>query len=136
MPMSAFCKEMIRRGMNQPIMPAPGLLEESRQAKEEAVQLRKELKEKTITVKRLETELFGLKHEIFQHPERDGNLSFSSELIEILQRGKMMLPGEIMKALDIDPKNIDAIQALAGQLHALQDLRLVEERPKGWKWIG
>jgi hypothetical protein len=40
-----------------------------------------------------------------------------------------------MAALNIDPKNIDALKVLAGQLHALQDLKMIEETVKGWKWI-
>ena len=43
---------------------------------------------------------------------------------------------DIMLALNIDSKNIDALKALAGQLHALQDLKLLTETSKGWRWTG
>jgi hypothetical protein len=39
-----------------------------------------------------------------------------------------------MRALGIDPKNIDAIRALAGQLRDLQDLKLITEGNNGWRW--
>jgi hypothetical protein len=41
-----------------------------------------------------------------------------------------------MKQLGIDARNIDAVTILVKQLHALQDLKIVEEGTKGWRWIG
>jgi hypothetical protein len=56
-------------------------------------------------------------------------------LIDLLRDGHVWRSSEIMAALGIDSKNIDALRVLAGQLHALQDLHMIEETAKGWRWI-
>jgi hypothetical protein len=55
--------------------------------------------------------------------------------------GKMLSKdaSQRMQKLDIlylDSKNIDAIKVLACQLHALSDLKMIEETAKGWRWLG
>ena len=128
---------MIRKGVElQNAVPDFQHLKESAQGKEELARLRRELKDKTAMVEKLETEIFTLKHSLFLQPVPSGKGELSSTLVTLLQDGHVWRPNDIMRELDIDPKNIDAIKVLAGQLHALQDLRLVEEGPKGWKWIG
>jgi len=110
--------------------------EELARTKEELSKLRRELKEKNALLEKKESEIFALRHQGFATDRLVGKLEFSNDLIEFLQTGKTYQPNDIMKALGIDAKNIDAIKTLAGQLHALQDLKLVEENQRGWKWIG
>lgn len=132
---SQYAQEMIRLGMAQPTAPRNDP-EESAHAREENSRLRRDLKEKDALLEKMESELFALRHQGFATDRLVGQLDFSNDLIEFLQAGKTYRSNEIMKALGIDAKNIDAIKALAGQLHALQDLKLVEESSRGWKWIG
>jgi hypothetical protein len=137
LPLSHFARELIRKGLEaNEAKPDTNLIHEASQSREEVSQLRRELKEKQALIQKMETELFALKQSGFYAPLLDGDLPPDSALIDLLQDGHVRRSDEIMKALGIDTKNIDAIKALAGQLHALQDLRLVVEGPKGWKWVG
>jgi len=127
-----FCIEMIRRGMEQPAMPCTDLQD----TREELARLNRELKEKNARIEQLETDLFTARHAPFLQPIPEGRGQLSSELVDLLQDGHTWRPDEIMHQLGIDSRNIDAITALAGQLHALQDLKLVVEAKHGWRWIG
>ncbi|MHC1687954.1 MAG: hypothetical protein AB9879_09645 [Methanothrix sp.] len=132
---SQFAQEMIRRGMAQPTTPDTTLIEESTRAREELTKLRHELKDKSAAMEKMETELFALRHSVFANERLAGELAFSHDLVEFLQDGRIRRSDEIMKALQIDSKNIDAIKILSGQLRALRHLKLIEEGPRGWKWI-
>jgi hypothetical protein len=124
---------MVRKGMELPTAPRPDLLQESAQSREEITRLKRELKDATAARQKLETDLFALKGSLFLQPMPKGRGELSSELINLLQDGHVWRSAEIMAALNIDPKNIDAIKVLAGQLHALSDLKMIEETAKGWK---
>jgi hypothetical protein len=128
---SLYAREMIRRGMDLPTAPSTGLQD----SREELALARKELREKDARIKQLETDLFTLKNSLFLQPVVEGRGSLSSELVDLLQDGHTWRPTEIMARLGIDAKNIDAITTLAGQLHALQDLKMVEETTNGWRWF-
>jgi hypothetical protein len=132
MPHAHFALEMIRRGMDMPTTPSAGLQD----TRDELAMARMDLKEKNARIKQLETDLFTLKSSLFSQPSPEGRSSLSSELVELLQDGHTWRPADIMARLGIDAKNIDAITSLAGQLHALQDLKMVEETTNGWRWIG
>ena len=132
MPHAHFALEMIRRGMDMPTTPSAGLQD----AREELARIQKELKEKNARITQLETDLFTARHSLFLQPIPTGRGKLSSDLVDLLQDGHTWRPDEIMRRLGIDPRNIDAITALAGQLHALQDLKLVAEGNNGWRWIG
>ena len=133
---SHFAREMIARGMELQTAPRPDLLQESAQAREELSRLRRSLADSEALRQKLETELFAAKHSLFLQPAPTGQGTLSSALVELLQDGHTWQSHEIMKELGIDPKNIDAIKVLAGQLHALQDLHMVVEGTKGWRWTG
>lgn len=135
-PFSHFAREMILRGMERQTAPQPDLLRETSQDREELSRLRRALKDSAAARQKLETEIFTLRSSLFLQPIPEGQGKLSSELVELLQDGYVWRANDIMQELGIDPKNIDALKVLAGQLHALQDLKLVEEGPKGWRWIG
>jgi hypothetical protein len=135
LPMSHFLREMIRKGMALQMAPRPDLLQESAKFRDEISGLKRELRDATAARQKLETELFALKGSLFLQPTPKGRGSLSSELIDLLQDGHVWRSVEIMAALNIDPKNIDAITVLVGQLHALSDLKMIEETAKGWKWV-
>lgn len=134
---SHYAREMIRTGMQyHGIQPNAEFLKESAQSREALAMARRSLKDSEAARLKLETELFALRGSLFLQPIPEGRGSLSSELVNLLQDGHVWRSGEIMEALGIDPKNIDALKVLAGQLHALQDLRMIEETAKGWKWTG
>jgi hypothetical protein len=43
---------------------------------------------------------------------------------------------ELLRSLNVDVRDIEAMKALLGQLQALRDIGLLEETPMGWKWKG
>lgn len=130
-PYAHFALEMIRRGMDLPSVPSIDLQD----IREELTAARKELREKDARIKRLETDLFTAKNSLLLQTIPEGRGSLSTELVELLQDGHTWRPAEIMARLGIDAKNIDAITVLAGQLRTLQDFKMIEEKPNGWKWI-
>jgi hypothetical protein len=115
--------------------PRPELLREAAQFREALAMARRSLKDSEAARLKLETELFALKGSLFLQPVPEGRGSLSSELVELLRDGRVWRSVEIMAALGIDSKNIDALKVLAGQLHALSDLKMIEETATGWKWI-
>ena len=133
---SHFMREMIRKGMEFSQEPDLSPLIESQKDREEVARLTRELKDKAAYIEKLETEIFNLKHSLFLQPIPTGVGERSVELVELLQDGRVWRTDDIMLALNIDSKNIDALKALAGQLHALQDLKLLTETSKGWRWTG
>ena len=131
-PYSSFCVEMIRRGMEGPIGPSPDV----QALQNELATVKQSLAEKDAALRQMETELFTAQQAILGHPGVEGEGEFSSRLVDLLATGRVMRPAEIMRELGIDSRDIEAVQALAAQLHALQDLRLVAEGNNGWRWIG
>jgi len=131
-----FMREMIRKGMEAQKPPDIDAIHNTAELKGEVAVLRRELKDKAAYIEKLETELFTLKHNLFLQPTPAGTGQRSVELVELLQDGRVWRTDDIMLAMNIDSKNIDALKALAGQLHALQDLKLVVETSKGWRWVG
>jgi mannose-6-phosphate isomerase class I len=136
LPYAHYAREMIRRGMDLPTAPHSDILMETQQTREELARLKRELKDKLATIEKLETDNFRLRHQTFLAPTSSDKDEYSSDLIDLLQDRRVRRSDAIMEELGIDAKNIDAIRVLAGQLHALQDLKLVEDGPRGWRWIG
>ena len=133
---SHYAREMIRTGMqSHQIRPNTEFLKEAAQSREALAQARRSLKDSEAARLKLETEIFALKGSLFLPPIPEGRGSLSSDLVDLLQDGRVWRSAEIMTSLNIDSKNIDALNVLAGQLHALQDLKMIEETAKGWKWI-
>lgn len=133
---SHYAREMIRTGMqSQQVRPNTEFLKEAAQSREALALARRALKDSEAARLKLETEIFALKGSLFLQPVPEGRSSLSSELIELLQEDRVWRSVELMNALNIDQKNIDAIKVLGGQLRALADLKMVEETAKGWKWI-
>jgi hypothetical protein len=130
-----FMREMIRKGMEAQKLPDIDAIHNTTELKGEVAVLRRELKDKAAYIEKLETEIFNLKHSLFLQPIPTG-VGRSVELVELLQDRRVWRTDDIMLALNIDSKNIDALKALAGQLHALQDLKLLTETSKGWRWVG
>lgn len=133
---SKYIYEMVEKAREIPAGPNLDTIQESAQARSELSRLRRELQDAKAARQKLETELFALRHQMLLAPTSTGKDVHSSELADLLQDGHVWRATEIMRELNIDPKNSDAIQILARQLRAFQDMKLVEEGPRGWKWIG
>jgi hypothetical protein len=81
---------------------------------------------------RATTELFKLRNSIFLNNQ--GQFQLELRIIEALRNGGTWSDRELLKELEVDPRDVDAIKLVTIQLQHLQDYNLVEESPYGWKW--
>ncbi len=96
--------------------------------REQNRKLRRELESANIELDRLKTELFKLQH---IHSNE-----YNEKMIEALQSGGVWPSQDLLKEAGISPLDLEAIQIISQQLYMLQDLGLVKESVKGWRWIG
>jgi hypothetical protein len=99
-------------------------------------QVRTLKKERDATLLELEKErtaLFKLKHATLLQPS--GQDQIERNIIDALRRGGVWNERDLLKELNVDSHDIDAIKLITKQLEILQICDLVEETVKGWKWI-
>jgi hypothetical protein len=127
-----YILEMARRGKESSLTaPLEGAQDLAR-LREENARLRASESELRQIVRRSETETFKLR---FADVEQPGYHELSGPLMELLQAARGPMSGqEILRSLNIDPRDIEAMKALLGQLRTLQAAGLIEEGPLGWKW--
>ncbi len=133
--LNKYIFEMVERG-RQEAQPRTDLVKEISELREENQKQREELKLKSLVLEKYETELFKLKHESFLQPEFQGTQQFSEALVNLLKKGRTYSGLEILKSLNIDPKDSEAIRIVHKQLQILQDFKLIEECVNGWRWTG
>jgi predicted transcriptional regulator len=105
--------------------------------------LRKEIKElkddnrqKRIVVERLETELRRYRAELFSEDEFRGARKYDKELIDTLKSRGVVDSDDLLRDLDIDPRDSDLVKAIASQLENLEAYGLVSSTKRGWRWTG
>ena len=103
--------------------------------REENRRLRRELEGVTKDREQQRAALFKLKNEIFLKDQLVGVGEFDERLVNALRSGGSWPPREILAELQIDQRDADAIQIVTRQLQVLQDLGLVQDSPRGWRWI-
>ena len=103
--------------------------------REENRRLRRELEGVTKDREQQRAALFKLKNEIFLKDQLVGVGEFDERLVTALKSGGSWPPREILAELQIDQRDADAIQIVTRQLQILQDLGLVQDSPRGWRWI-
>jgi hypothetical protein len=101
--------------------------------REEDRALRREKESISKELARAQTELFKLRNSPFLSP--DGKYTLERGLIEALKRGGVWTDRELLKELNIDDKDIEAIKLIILQLQHIQDYGLIEETPRGWRWV-
>jgi hypothetical protein len=104
-----------------------------RSKQDETIRLRKELDRLRLELQSKETELFRLKAKPLAQDV--GYMELDGRLLEILQDRCSWSNKDLLEALGVDSRDVDAISAIASLLHKLQDLGLVKEGPRGWRWI-
>lgn len=97
--------------------------------------LRRELESAKAELERQRTELFKLRNEALLQPMPQGVIQLNERLVDILKRGGTWSSNGLLKELDINPNDVEAIQIVTHQLQMLQDFNLVIEGARGWKWI-
>ena len=137
LPMSKFVFEAVeafRAAKDE--TPRSDMVRELAESKEENQKLRSELKMKTLLLEKLEAELYKARYANFQEVEMgEGTRRHDQELINVLKRGKALEGYTILKELNIDPGETEAVKLVNNQLESLRRFGLVEETGNGWRWI-
>jgi len=94
-----------------------------------------ELKLKSLPLERQETELYKLRFESFGNERETGTRAMDVELVKILKRGRTLSGNEILKELNIDPRDSEAVKLVRNQLDTLQRYGLARETQRGWQWL-
>jgi hypothetical protein len=115
--------------------PRSDMTKELSQLREEIRKLREEVKLKSLMLEKKETEIFRLRNESFVQPNFQGPRQFNQDLVDILRQGGSWRGQDILAASNIDPRDSEAIRIVSKQLNMLRDFGLVEEGPRGWRWI-
>lgn len=132
--LNKYIFEMVEKGREEAI-PRSDLVKEISDLREENQKQREELKLKSLVLEKYETELFKFKHESFLETGYQGTQHYSEELVCLLKKGRTYSGQEILKSLNIDPKDSEAVRIVHRQLKLLQDFKLIEEGVSGWRWI-
>ena len=132
--LNKYIFEMVERG-RQEAQPRTDLIKEISDLREENQKQREELKLKSLVLEKYETELFKYRHESFLQTDFQGTQQFSEDLVNLLKEGRTYSGQEILKSLDIDPKDSEAVRIVHKQLQILQDFKLIAEGVNGWRWI-
>ncbi len=133
-PLSKYIYEMVERGRQSEQERLSALPRKFDEIQQENHNLRRELRHKTLLLEKMETDLFKLRHEAFTSTAIRGLVNFSEDLVKFLQKGGIWNDQDILKELNIDPKDGDVIKIVARQLEELEKFGLVKRGQKGWKW--
>ena len=110
------------------------MVRELAQLREENNKIRVELRTKSLVIQKYETEIFKLQHETFLENNFRGSRQINNELVDLLKSRGFWKNEDLLKALNIDTKDIDATRIINKQLNVLQDFGLIDETPIGWRW--
>ena len=132
--LNKYIFEMVERG-RQEAQPRTDLIKEISDLREENQKQREEIKLKSLVLEKYETELFKFRHESFLQPEFQGTQQFSEALVNLLKKGRAYSGQDILKSLNVDPKDSEAVRIVHRQLQILQDFKLIDEGANGWRWI-
>jgi len=136
LPFSKYILEMARRGREGEAARPPDRSEELARLQAENARLTTAANEARKLYEAAEGELFRLRHSSYASPP-NGLQEPSERLVDALQAATRPLSNqELLRSLDVDVRDIEAMKALLGQLQALRDIGLLEETPMGWKWNG
>jgi hypothetical protein len=115
--------------------PRPDLSRENSELKEENRKLRDDLRIKELILEKYESELYKVRYGTFSDLDKQGQRGFDEKLVVALKRGRMMSDRDIYSELGIDPRDAEAVRLVSNQLKGLLRYGLIEETPRGWRWI-
>ena len=136
MPLSSWIFSTVERALDDSAVPTQDITKEKIILQEENRTLRRDLESVTKLMEAYKTEAFTLRNEIFLQKDLRGSGEFDEHLVRALRSGGVWRAPDLLKEMDVDMKDIDAIRIVTKQLHTLQDLGIVRESAMGWKWVG
>lgn len=135
-PLSSWIFETVERVMDDSGEPIQDIAKERSSLQDENRKLRRDLENATTLMEAYKTEAFNLRNEIFLQKDLRGRGQFDDRLVAVLRRGGVWRSRDLLKELDVDAKDVDAIQIVVKQLQTLQDIGIVQEGSNGWRWVG
>ena len=136
MPLSKWIFEIVEAHMDEDTITSQELAMDQEILRDQNRNLRRELDNANAELERQRTETFKLKNEVLLQPVPQGVVQLNQRLVNILKSGGTWSSHALLKELDVNASNIEAIQIVTHQLQMLQDFELVSESARGWKWIG
>lgn len=97
--------------------------------------LRRDLEKSDARLKDLETELFKVRNQLFSIEQVKGHGSFDEKLLAVLRSGGNWSNRNLLAELGVESNDAEAIEIVTRQLQVLQDLGVVKESARGWKWV-
>lgn len=121
--------------MGEDMVPAMELAKDQNALRDQNRNLRRDLENAKAELERQKTELFKLRYEALLQPVPRGVAQLNERIVDILRSGGTWSSQELLKELEVNPRDIEAIQIATRQLQMLQDFGLVRESVKGWRWV-
>jgi septal ring factor EnvC (AmiA/AmiB activator) len=140
LPISRFVIEHVENSLKQEQKKAyesrAELLKQLKEKNEEIAKLRKQNRMLEMLSENQEKELKRYRAKPFAEDKFEGVRSFDKELINVLKNAGTVDSDDILKLLNVDPKDTDIVKGVSRQLHLLQAYGLAEPTPRGWRWLG
>jgi len=136
MPLSKWIFETIEAHIDEDTMSIRELASDLEALRDQNRILRRELENAKVDIERQKTEAFKLKNEVLLQPVPHGVVQLNEKIVNILKSGGTWSSQSLLKELDVNASDIEAIQIVTHQLQMLQDFDLVNEGVRGWRWIG
>jgi len=136
MTLSSWIFATVEQTLDDSAPPLDDVVQERTNLQEENRKLRKENENLSKLMEAYKTEAFTMRNEIFLQKDLAGSGEFDSQLVRVIRSGGVWRAPALLKELDIDAKDVDAIQIVTKQLQTLQDIGVVKESATGWKWVG
>jgi hypothetical protein len=135
MPLSKWIFEIVEAYMDEDTMTTQELARDQETLRDQNRILRRELDNAKAELERQKTEVFKLKNQVLLQPVPQGVVQLNERIVNILKSGGTWSSQTLLKELDVNANDIEAIQIVTHQLQMLQDFDLVSEGIRGWKWI-
>jgi hypothetical protein len=128
-----YLLEMARRGKESSLTAPLESANDLARLREENAKLRASEADLRQLCRRAETDAFRLR---YAGANLEGYHELSGRLLSLLEASNHpMSSQDILRAMNIDTRDIEAMKALLGQLHTLREAGLIEEKPLGWLWV-
>ncbi len=88
----------------------------------------------SINSKKCNAGLYKAKFGNFLAPSRGGFLRFDKQLLNIMQTGAVINIVALVKGLDIDPNDSEAVKIVLRQIDTLEFAGFLERTGDGWRW--
>jgi len=133
LPLSKWIIAIVDRFLDEPEEENLAVTQDVRSLRQENIKLRKEndLLQKSLSER--ETELFKLRYAPAMNSTA-GRLELDSRLITLLQDGCVWNQRDILEALEVDSRDVDALQTITALLEKLQEAGVLTEERRGWRW--